>query len=161
MRYNNVNFVGYFMKITAVILGIFFILFGAMILFGGTISLVEGDSEYLLVVDVIGMIFLGVVPVAGGIYVIRLRNANSNGVAMIKTGRFFVGVFTILLGCTMTQGAAIMIAEAPADTPDYLAMGVFVFFGLGAVIGGLALCRHAMRAYFAGVDSIQDDIPDV
>jgi hypothetical protein len=135
------------MKIAALIVAFFSILFGSAILLGGVVSIVDGDSGYPIFVDIMGMLVLGVVPVVGGIILITLRNANADGICRIKTGLFYLGLFINMIGSVMLLGASIMIGEAPQGQPDYLSIALFFLFGVMPFIGGLILSRHAMADY--------------
>ena len=135
------------MKAASIIVGILFILFGAIIVLGSIFTIIDGDSGYTLVIDVVGMLFLGIVPLVGGVFVFRLRNANRNGTVPVRTGLFFTGVFTAFFGCALTLGAAILVSEAPHDKPDYMSMAMMALFGFGPIIGGALMCKNALQSY--------------
>jgi uncharacterized integral membrane protein len=59
------------MKALLLIAGILLVLFGVLISLGFTIEFIEGTSEYPVGINIIGLLLVGIVPIAGGLFVCR------------------------------------------------------------------------------------------
>ena len=67
------------MKIIVFIVGVSLVLFGCIIILGVVVGLLEGTSEYAIATDITGMVLLGGLPVAGGLFLCRWALSSHKG----------------------------------------------------------------------------------